>query len=1029
MQSGQHVRLINDPGRIGISTEKSIERGNRKLILIRFPTGSEYIYEDQLETIESCENPLDLFYSQKLSGVKDLRRTLTFERLTGRLIDLIYSMEITNTDFYAYQFKPVLKIMENISKGILVADEVGLGKTIEAGLIWTELMSRYDNFRKLMILCPAVLREKWQLELKHRFGIKADIVSAKETVKVLQNARSEGAYASYAIICSMQGLRPRRQEEEDIHNDPLIKLIEENQYEEPLIDCLIIDEAHYLRNPETRTAQLGKKLRAVTEYLILLSATPIHLRNADLFYLLNLIDADNFTYLNSFNDVLEANRPLVKLKDLLMNNRRITQKEFLELVTAAKSHRLLRDSLQLAEYIENPPSDISLDDRTIRAKLASHFDSINILGNIVNRTRKRDVMERVPRKPHPVRIPLSEPEKLFYDRVTEIVREFCSKNMYYENFLLVTPQRQMSSSMPAALRDWQRRGKLLDAVSLYEDLGVEQESNVGPLTFELISKASQLGSYEVLYANDSKYIQLERLLINFFANAEQEKIVIFSFFKATLHYLFDRLNAVGIGCIVLEGHPDLDKTAIVEQFENDENIRILLSSEVGSEGIDLQFCSTIINYDLPWNPMKVEQRIGRIDRIGQKAHLLNIINIFYDDTIDSRIYDRLLDRLKIFEEALGDLEAVVGDQIRRLSVDLLSSHLTPQEENDKIEMTYQALANTKVEEERLENEATSLVAYGDYILNKINAARDMNKWISGIELFNYVADYITYYYLGSEIKLLSTEDIMCTISLSDQARQDLGAFMRQMKINTPTRLVSPNQISVKCQFKNKLFISDSKIEIINQVHPLIRFISAEIPTTEHYFHPAVNLCINSNRLDRPFQPGIYIFAIQKWSFKGLRDIEKLVYIAARFGEKKEVLILDAEDSEYLIMSTALGGKDWYEAISIGEWSEFYKVLNEYCLLELDDQFQMECRKIKIKNEDQANQQIRTLEIHHENEQNRLMELIARHKDAGHDFQVRMHVPRLKKLDDQTEQQKKFIEKKRGIDPSSATINVGIIKLD
>lgn len=1027
MQSGQQVRLINDPGRIGIATEKSLERGNRTLILVRFPTGSEYIYLDQLEPIETSEHPLDLFNEKKLSGVKDLRRTLTFERLTGRLIDLIYSMEITNTDFYAYQFKPVLKIMENISKGILIADEVGLGKTIEAGLIWTELMSRYDNFRKLMILCPAVLREKWQLELKNRFGIKADIVTSKDAVKVLQNARAEGAYASFAIICSMQGLRPRRQEDEEISNDPLLKLIDECQYEEPLIDCLIIDEAHYLRNPETRTARLGKKLRSVSEFMILLSATPIHLRNADLFYLLNLIDSDNFTYLNSFNDVLDANKPLLKLKDLLMSNRNIPQQDFITLVEAAKSHRLLRDSLQLSEYIDHPPSDTELADRSKRAELASHFDSINILGNIVNRTRKRDVMERVPRKPHPVRIPLSAPEKCFYDKVTEIVREFCSKNLYYENFMLVTPQRQMSSSMPAALREWKRRGELLEDVTLYEDLGVEQENTIGPLTFELVSKAGQLGNYDELFANDSKYTQLEQVLIDFFEGSSSEKIVIFSFFKATLHYLHERLNSAGIGCIILEGRPDLDKTAIVDQFEKDEKIRVLLSSEVGSEGIDLQFCSTIINYDLPWNPMKVEQRIGRIDRIGQKAALLNIINLFYDETIDSRIYDRLLSRLKIFEEALGDIEAVIGDNIRRLSIDLLSNHLTPEEEDERIERTYQALANTKYEEDRLENEAASLVAYGDYILNKINAARDMNKWISGMELLNYVADYITYNYTGSEIKLVSPQDLICTITLSDQARQDFHAFVRQNKIATPTRLTSPNQTTIKCQFINKLFAADQKMEIINQIHPLVRFINTEIPAKEHYFHPAVSVLVDSEDLPNPLKSGIYAFAIQKWSFKGIRDIEKLVFIAVDIGSNNKALKPD--DSENLIMSAALHGKNWHEARTLENWAEYSHVLNENCLLDLDTQFQEEYRKIRIKNEDQANQHIRTLEIHHENEKSRLLELIERHRSAGRDFQVRMHVPRLKKVDDQFEQQKKIIEKKRGIESNSVTINVGIIKVD
>src|SRR5690606_10948814 len=109
-------------------------------------------------------SPLDMLESRRLGRPIDLRRTLTHVKLSGRLANVIYSMEATNTDFYAYQFKPVLKILESPSNGILIADEVGLGKTIEAGLIWTELRSRFD-MRRLLVLCPAALREKWRREL------------------------------------------------------------------------------------------------------------------------------------------------------------------------------------------------------------------------------------------------------------------------------------------------------------------------------------------------------------------------------------------------------------------------------------------------------------------------------------------------------------------------------------------------------------------------------------------------------------------------------------------------------------------------------------------------------------------------------------------------------------------------------------------------------------------------------------------------------------------------------------------------
>ena len=170
MNPGTLVRLISDPGRRGITTGKSKTRGERIFWQITFPDGSQYISENQFEAIHTeVEDALDLFRQGKFGRARDLRGAITHIRLSGRLADLIYSMETTNTDFYPYQFKPVLNFLDSPSGGILIADEVGLGKTIEAGLVWTELRSRYDT-RRLMVLCPAMLREKWKMELQRRFG-------------------------------------------------------------------------------------------------------------------------------------------------------------------------------------------------------------------------------------------------------------------------------------------------------------------------------------------------------------------------------------------------------------------------------------------------------------------------------------------------------------------------------------------------------------------------------------------------------------------------------------------------------------------------------------------------------------------------------------------------------------------------------------------------------------------------------------------------------------------------------------------
>ena len=296
MTPGSRVRIKADPGRVGVITGRKRERARRVYWQVMFAEGSDFVLEAQLESIsEDLEDPIVLLEQGKFGRARDLRGNLTYIRLNGRLANLIYSMETTNTDFYAYQFKPVVNFLESPSNGILVADEVGLGKTIEAGLIWTELRSRLDA-RRLLVLCPAMLREKWREELLNRFGIAAEIAGAADIQRRFAEFRHRRRF-DYALIGSMQGLRPRRGWDAEPPRagsaSELARYLLDNADEDPLLDLLIVDEAHYMRNPEAMTASLGRLLRDVADHVVLLSATPIHLRNRDLYQLLNLVDEDH----------------------------------------------------------------------------------------------------------------------------------------------------------------------------------------------------------------------------------------------------------------------------------------------------------------------------------------------------------------------------------------------------------------------------------------------------------------------------------------------------------------------------------------------------------------------------------------------------------------------------------------------------------------------------------------------------------------------------------------------------------------
>lgn len=426
MQAGDEVRLVGDPGRRGTFTGRERVVGGRKYIQVRFSDRTDYVPLDQVECVpEGGESPIDLLQRGRVGRPSDLYRTLAHIRLSGRLVNYIYSLDTTETDFYAYQFKPVLKLLHSVGSGILIADEVGLGKTIEAGLIWTELRSRFD-FQRLVVVCPAMLREKWRDELRRRFGLEPRVCGAAETVEALRSV-VQGENPDFCLVTSMQGMRPPKEWEEagsgGSGNVQLAHLVANHAEEDPLIDLLIIDEAHYLRNPETQTAELGRLLRGVSAYAVLLSATPVHLRSDDLFYLLTLVDEDTFSRRDVFTHILEANQHLIRARDQVAGGR-ISVADLRADLQRAAYHPLLRVNRQLHRLIESLTENDDLQSPVRRAELAYRLDSMNLLGHAVTRTRKRDVKEwRVLRRPVTERVEMTELERRFYETVTETVRE------------------------------------------------------------------------------------------------------------------------------------------------------------------------------------------------------------------------------------------------------------------------------------------------------------------------------------------------------------------------------------------------------------------------------------------------------------------------------------------------------------------------------------------------------------------------------------------------------------------------------
>ncbi len=1031
MQEINRVRLINDPTRVGVLTGRELLRRNRKLLQVQFSDGIRWVPEKQIEVVGDLRlSPLDMLESEKLGRPSDLRRTLTHVKLSGRLADVIYSMEATNTDFYAYQFKPVVKILESPSNGILIADEVGLGKTIEAGLIWTELRSRFD-MRRLMIICPAALREKWKRELSTKIGVSAQICNANEVLETVQSSSNQDK--GFALIAGLQSLRPPLGWEHHSHkraSAQLARFLRSMENEERLVDLLVIDEAHHLRNPETQTNELGELFKAVSDYTVLLTATPLHNRNEDLFSLLQVLDPDTFTRTDVFSQILYANQPLVKARDLILGHNPDVD-IIRDLLQSAKSHQILKSNRQLTMIEENDLVPEKFQNRNHRSRLAYKLETVNLLAHTVTRTRKSDVKEwRVVREPVPEFVDLNPVEEKFYELVTDVVVEYARKLEANERFLLAQPQRQMTSSMAASLRLWQRRLLELEELELS---GESEDDNakkrkIGPLVTEIVLRSRDYVELSELIKSDTKYKRLKKNLIFYLRDYPDEKVVLFSAFHATLDYLAERFEKDGITYILLKGGQRETKDDTIKHFSDPDGPSVLLSSEVGGEGVDLQFSRLVINYDLPWNPMRLEQRIGRVDRLGQKAEKVLIWNIFYANTIDSRIYERLYDKLDLCRKALGDFDSILGDAIRQLEIDLLSGDLTPKQQEMRIDQTAQALENKKLTEQNLELDAANLIAYGDYILNQVNAAREFNRWISGNDIHRYITDYMRLNYPGCDFRQIEVDSLVYDIELSDTAKYDLSEYIREHRLPMNTMLTLATRRSVRCRFENRVVGSDlsGKEEVISQFHPLVRMVSHKIANSDEQITPAVALSLARTNLNIPIKPGIYLIAVSLWSFYGLQDTEKLAYAAVSINNVNKFLSTDI--AERLAQAAVVEGEDWLEAGNKVDLNQIYEIANDILYGNLDYEFEKMDEEIRARNHDRADIQSETLDQHLYKQMTKLEEILQKHIDMGRDPLVKATKGRIRALEKRVEQQRLGIEKRREVRSESQEIAIAILNI-
>ncbi len=907
-----------NPGKNGIFTGEVTKRGPHLVVELEYgPKDRVWRPVRFLEPAAHDEDSLSLLERierRRFDNIAALRRLLTFEKLRGTLHEIIYSMEAAQIDFYPYQFKPVLKFINSPTDRMVIADEVGLGKTIEAALIWLELQAR-KQAKRLIVVCPTqILANKWCDELRDKFIIDAKVSRFDEVKSELEQLKKKGPHHSFALVVTYSGLRPSKDDIAELRKrnstiepskkQAFCKELLEWGWDFEAFDLAIFDEAHHMRNAGTSNHFLGTVISGCSAAVLCVSATPVNNTNNDLHSILKLIDEDFFASQVTFQELLESNSPTVQLMNGLaripvnmeMIERGIRGMALSRFIKTSPLFERLIELLEVADF--NKPADV--------AECQSLAEKLNLLGAYVTRTRRSQVKEHRPvREPVVLEVTFSETEMKLYDAIVQIVRNRCEQlDKVFHVFQVIGLQMRAASSLPVLAQEL-KDGKLgephdllMESFGDFEEFyGVQQESLLDDDTIE------ELLSYDY-EGNDHKYYCLEDYVHK---KLNGEKVVIFSFYRGTLHYLYRRLTAAGITVDLIHGdvHHE-ERIDIVDRFNQKSGPQVLLTSEVGSEGIDMhENCRCLVNYDMPWNPMRVEQRIGRIDRVGQKAAKLSVVHFKVKGTIEERVYDRLHERLQMFANSLGDLETVIGKEVQELTIELLSKELTPAEEEALIKNREQVIQNQLKNIQMLEQSGDSLVALSDYVQKKIDEGRGRGRYIQPRELERYVVDFFRDNWSGTEVLSGTPKPGCLTIRLSLDARSSLDNFIRE-DTSLNARTVRHRDIGLtfsKDVHKSLTKGERNQVHFANHLSPLVRWITQCYQHDRKQFYDLSVMGLESTE----FKEGTWVYRVERWYMKGLRDEERLVYSLVHMESRQAA---DMDTSEKIFQSALTGAQDW-----------------------------------------------------------------------------------------------------------------------
>jgi SNF2 family DNA or RNA helicase len=649
------------------------------------PPRWQVILDGKLVTVAEADlrphvlhDPQTKLIEGRLGSPRQLALALTarryeLEHLTNDLVSLGES----RVDIKPHQVSVVHRVISDYPHRFLLCDEVGLGKTIEAGLILKELRARGGAERVLVIAPPNLVRQ-WQFELKSKFN---------ETFSILNTA-------TVRYLMETQGLdgNPFRQFDSVIvssawlSGDKWSQLAAEVDW-----DMVIVDEAHHARvhSSGKRTTRLYRVVRDLVSpdafskrSALFLTATPMQLDSGELYSLIELLDPALFPTEKHFDlhrSLLPGLSRLVH--ELSIQGYPLPDAEDDDVVERVASWLDIEEEVAI-QRLEGGPDEI--------AKLCDELAARHLLSEVLIRNRKKIVGGFMPRQAFRWEVELTDAERVALEAVESYVRDGYAKadrtNDTAVGFVMVIFQKLMASSIRALRTSLNKRYERLASRSTSAsgtksikkrieqlEARLEDDEDVSELLAELAEADSEEAAelkrlVELLDAVpvDSKAETLVRQLAELRELEPDAKVLLFTEFRETQEYLRERLNEIGWDVHMFHGQMKPEaKDASVDAFRESSAASILLSTEAGGEGRNFQFCHLLVNYDLPWNPMRVEQRIGRVDRIGQD-HTVQVFNFWVKGTVEERVLDVLERRINIFEDTVGGLDPILGDAERDL---------------------------------------------------------------------------------------------------------------------------------------------------------------------------------------------------------------------------------------------------------------------------------------------------------------------------------------------------------------------------